>query len=47
MTRLAIKRGAWLRAYVYDFIQTFASPLTRPVVEAAMAHGTDDPALAI
>lgn len=47
MTRLAIKRGAWLRAYVFDFIQTFASPLTRTVVEAALANGTDDPAAAI
>jgi LysR family cys regulon transcriptional activator len=37
MTRLAIRRGAWLRAYVYDFIQTFAPPLTRPVVERALS----------
>jgi LysR family cys regulon transcriptional activator len=37
MTRLAIRRGAWLRAYAYDFIQTFASPLTRAVVEKALA----------
>jgi LysR family cys regulon transcriptional activator len=37
MTRVAIRRGAFLRAYVYDFIQTFASPLTRKVVEQALA----------
>lgn len=37
MTRVAVRRGAYLRAYVYDFIQTFASPLTRQVVEQAMA----------
>lgn len=36
MTRLALRRGTWLRAYVYDFIETFASPLTRPVVERAL-----------
>lgn len=36
MTRLAIKRGAFLRGYVYDFIRTFASPLTRQVVEQAL-----------
>ena len=36
MTRLAIRRGAWLRGYVYDFITTFASPLTRAVVEKAL-----------
>ena len=35
MTRLAFRRGAFLRGYVYDFIETFASPLTREVVEQA------------
>jgi hypothetical protein len=34
---VAIRRGAYLRAYVYDFIQTFASPLTRQVVEQALS----------
>ena len=38
MTRLAIRRGAFLRSYVYDFIQTFASPLTRKVVEQALVQ---------
>jgi LysR family cys regulon transcriptional activator len=37
MTRLAIRRGTWLRSYVFDFIQTFASPLSREVVERALA----------
>jgi LysR family cys regulon transcriptional activator len=37
MTRLAVRRGAFLREYVYEFIRTFASPLTRDVVEQAMA----------
>lgn len=37
MTRLAVRRGAFLRSYVYDFISTFASPLTRPVVDLAIA----------
>jgi LysR family cys regulon transcriptional activator len=37
MTRLAVKRGAFLRAYVYAFISTFAAPLTRAVVDEAMA----------
>ena len=35
VTRLAFRRGAFLRSYVYDFIETFASPLTREVVEQA------------
>lgn len=37
MTRLAVRRGAFLRSYVYDFIHTFAAPLTREVVTQAMA----------
>lgn len=35
LTRLALRRGAFLRSYVYDFIQSFAPPLTRAVVEQA------------
>ena len=35
-TRVAIKRGAWLRGYAYDFIHTFAHTLTREVVERAL-----------
>jgi LysR family cys regulon transcriptional activator len=37
MTRMGVRRGAFLRSYVYAFIATFASPLTRQVVEQAMA----------
>lgn len=37
MTRLALRRGSFLRGYAYDFIATFASPLTRDVIERAMA----------
>jgi LysR family cys regulon transcriptional activator len=36
LTRLAIRRGTWLRGYVYSFIETFAPTLTRDVVEAAV-----------
>ncbi len=32
-TRLGIKRGAWLRGYVYDFIELFAPRLSRTLVE--------------
>jgi LysR family cys regulon transcriptional activator len=38
MTRLAVRRGRFLRGYVYDFISAFASPLTREVVDAARAE---------
>jgi LysR family cys regulon transcriptional activator len=36
MTRLAIRRGSYLRAYVFEFIRSFAPPLTRSLVEQAM-----------
>lgn len=36
-TRIAVKRGAYLRGYVFDFIRTFAPPLTRELVERALA----------
>jgi LysR family cys regulon transcriptional activator len=37
LTRLAIRRGAWLRGYAYVFIEAFAPTLTRSVVEQALA----------
>lgn len=37
MTRLALRRGAFLRGYVYEFIRSFASPLTREVIDSALA----------
>jgi LysR family cys regulon transcriptional activator len=40
MTRLAFRRGAFLRGYVFGFIETFASPLTREVVEQAIAKAS-------
>ncbi len=36
-TRVAVKRGAWLRGYVFDFITTFAPTMTRALVERALA----------
>jgi len=39
MTRLAFRKGAFLRNYVYSFIETFAPPLTRKVID--MAAGTE------
>ncbi|MDP9045162.1 MAG: CysB family HTH-type transcriptional regulator [Pseudomonadota bacterium] len=39
LTKLAVRRGAFLRGYVYDFIQTFAPGLNRAVVERAMNAG--------
>lgn len=36
MTRLAVRRGSFLRDYAYAFIETFAPPLGRAVVEQAL-----------
>ena len=36
-TRLAIRRGAWLRGFVYGFIESFVPTLNRAEVERAMA----------
>ncbi len=38
-TRIALRRGTYLRAYEYDFIALFAPHLGRKVVEAAMLGG--------
>ncbi|MEO8296485.1 MAG: CysB family HTH-type transcriptional regulator [Burkholderiales bacterium] len=38
MTRVGIKRGSYLRDYVYGFVETFAAPLTRGVIEQALAQ---------
>jgi LysR family cys regulon transcriptional activator len=41
MTRLAFRKGAFLRGYAYAFIETFAPPLTREVVEQAVRQATE------
>jgi LysR family cys regulon transcriptional activator len=38
-TRLALRRGSYLRDFGYAFISTFAPTLTRAVVEQALAPG--------
>jgi LysR family cys regulon transcriptional activator len=37
LTKLAVRRGAYLRGYVHAFIESFAPTLTREVVEQALA----------
>lgn len=37
VTRLAVRRGQWLRGYAFRFIETFVPTLTRAVVEEALA----------
>ncbi len=41
-TRLAIRRGCYLRRYDYDLIEYFAPHLSRRVVDMAMRGGRDD-----
>lgn len=36
ITRLGLRRGAYLRSYAYEFIRSFAPPLTRTVIEQAL-----------
>jgi LysR family cys regulon transcriptional activator len=41
-TRIGLRRSAYLRSYVYDFIELFAPQLTRAIVEKTMqGSGTD------
>ncbi|MCV2349857.1 CysB family HTH-type transcriptional regulator [Paucibacter sp. Y2R2-4] len=42
MTRLAVRKDAYLRDYVYAFIETFAAPLTRAAVDEARGGNTPD-----
>lgn len=44
VTRLAIRRGVWLRGYAYKFIETFAPTLTRDVVDQALGEGVAEAA---
>ena len=40
VTKLAVRRDAYLRSYVYAFIESFAPTLTRATVEEALHTGT-------
>ncbi|KAF1050246.1 CysB family HTH-type transcriptional regulator [Xylophilus sp.] len=44
LTKLAVRRGSYLRGYVYAFIESFAPTLTRAVVEQALS-GTSSSSL--
>lgn len=41
-TRIGLRRRAWLRGYVYAFIEGFAPHLTRRMVEVALTGGGED-----
>ena len=42
VARVAFKRGAYLRNFVYAFTEMTSDRLTRPLVERAMAGHEDD-----
>lgn len=44
-TRIGILKNAWLRGYVYAFIELFAPHLSRRMIELALAGGGSDPGL--
>jgi LysR family cys regulon transcriptional activator len=46
-TRMAFRRGMWLRGFMYEFIQEFSPHLTRERVEAAIAAGEPEAVEAI
>ena len=45
VTRIGFRRNAYLRGYVYGFIELVSSHLSRKVVDAALAGGGSDPGL--
>jgi LysR family cys regulon transcriptional activator len=42
VTRLAVRRGVWLRGYAYAFIEAFAPTLTRRAVQQALDGGAGE-----
>lgn len=44
-TRIGLRKGSYLRGYVYGFIELFAPQLSRKVVDGALAGGGSDPGL--
>ena len=41
LTRLALRRGAWLRGYAYAFIESFVPTLTADTVRQALREGAE------
>ena len=44
VTRIAFKRGAYLRNFVYAFAEMLSADLSRPRIENAMAGDDEEPA---
>jgi LysR family transcriptional regulator, cys regulon transcriptional activator len=41
LTKLAVRRGSYLRAYVYAFIESFAPTLSRAMIDKALSNEPD------
>ena len=41
VTYLGVKQGAYLRSFVYTFIELFSPTLTKKIVEQAMSNNSD------
>lgn len=41
-TKIGFRKGTFLRGYMFEFIETFAPHLTKPVVEEAMQQRTQE-----
>jgi len=41
VTRLAVRRSAYLRRYIYAFIELFSPPLTQPMIERARTQAAE------
>jgi LysR family cys regulon transcriptional activator len=42
VSRVAVKQGAYLRSYIYTFIELLAPTLNRKMVESAMRGNSDN-----
>jgi LysR family cys regulon transcriptional activator len=42
MTHIGIKQGAYLRSFIFTFIELFSPTLTRKIVEQAMSSESSD-----
>jgi LysR family transcriptional regulator, cys regulon transcriptional activator len=38
-TKIGIRRGTFMRSFMYDFVERFAPHLTRRIVDEALAAG--------
>jgi LysR family cys regulon transcriptional activator len=42
VTHLGVKQGAYLRSFIYTFIELFSPTLTKKIVEQAMSNSAEN-----